>query len=374
MEAPSLPMAIPTQPNAPPRPTGRDPAIRREGARAALPELRRWLKDDKTTDDDLLDDLVSVMGLHDGYERAREFERRLGYSPDEDLVEILGNLNCWRAERAAVAAWVEANGIRPVYPHGYRVVWTRNGGKAGCISSIDEAQGTYAVLLDENLDQAAKKGIGHIGYTVVFEDVTAELWCCHIKGPDDVIACDDHLHAVRLAKLINESAGKHAAELDVMFEACAAVWPHSAEAHARSLGEPSVDYARALVATRVTNAMRDIMLERRRQMVAEGWDPSHDDEHGDGSLLRAAVLYFHHATKFEGLTYQGVDGPPTGWPWERHWWKPKAPRRDLVRAGALCLAEEERLQRAGARTGHVIQKLGLIVDALEAIDAGGAAA
>jgi hypothetical protein len=36
----------------------------------------------------------------------------------------------------------------------------------------------------------------------------------------------------------------------------------------------------------------------------------------------------------------------TLWPWSKDWWKPKTPRRDLVRAGALSLAEIERLDRA----------------------------
>ena len=37
------------------------------------------------------------------------------------------------------------------------------------------------------------------------------------------------------------------------------------------------------------------------------------------------------------------------WPWSLDWWKPKDPRRDLVRAGALIVAEIERLDRQPAR-------------------------
>jgi len=36
------------------------------------------------------------------------------------------------------------------------------------------------------------------------------------------------------------------------------------------------------------------------------------------------------------------------WTWERAWWKPTTRRRDLVKAGALILAEIERLDRAAA--------------------------
>lgn len=38
------------------------------------------------------------------------------------------------------------------------------------------------------------------------------------------------------------------------------------------------------------------------------------------------------------------------WPWPSKWWKPKSQRRDLVRAGALILAEIERLDRQQPNT------------------------
>lgn len=37
---------------------------------------------------------------------------------------------------------------------------------------------------------------------------------------------------------------------------------------------------------------------------------------------------------------------PELWPWPSEWWKPTDVRRDLVKAGALILAEIERLDRA----------------------------
>ena len=107
-----------------------------------------------------------------------------------------------------------------------------------------------------------------------------------------------------------------------------------------------------------------ISMERRRQIEVEGWTSEHDDEHKDGEMLKAATLYYVHA-KGEPLTFR-ADGAPVGWPWEAQWWKPKDRVRDLVRAGALCLAERERLRRIkGSYTGHVNQKLSLIVQALE---------
>lgn len=111
-----------------------------------------------------------------------------------------------------------------------------------------------------------------------------------------------------------------------------------------------------------TAARLAIEAERQRQISGEGWTAEHDDQHSDGSLLRAAVLYYRHAV-YGDLTMRD-DGSPLGWPWEPQWWKPKDRSRNLERAGALCLAEIERLKRANAPYGHAEQKLSLITNAL----------
>jgi hypothetical protein len=88
-----------------------------------------------------------------------------------------------------------------------------------------------------------------------------------------------------------------------------------------------------------TPASRDVLAERRRQIEAEGWTPEHDDAHSDGSLGNAAACY---------AATQRPDGMcPAYWPWKASWWKPNDRRSDLVRAGALILAEIERLDRKG---------------------------
>ncbi|KVD71841.1 hypothetical protein WI89_01050 [Burkholderia ubonensis] len=90
----------------------------------------------------------------------------------------------------------------------------------------------------------------------------------------------------------------------------------------------------------VTDAARDVLAERRRHVEAEGWTPERDDEHSNGELARAAACYAHAAG-----SWMGQHRMPAEWPWEREWWKPSTPRRDLVKAGALILAEIERLDR-----------------------------
>ncbi|WP_084299832.1 hypothetical protein [Microvirgula aerodenitrificans] len=90
-------------------------------------------------------------------------------------------------------------------------------------------------------------------------------------------------------------------------------------------------------------AARDVLAERQRQVSAEGWTPEHDDVHSHGELAQAAACYAINAHQQERL--KQLMGP-AGWPWDYSWWKPGLPRRDLVKAGALILAEIERLDRA----------------------------
>lgn len=79
--------------------------------------------------------------------------------------------------------------------------------------------------------------------------------------------------------------------------------------------------------------------ERTRQIVVEGWSYSHDDEHQDGELLKAAICYLNAANRNHRPSC-----PPT-WPWDASWWKPKDRISNLVRAGALIAAEIDRLKR-----------------------------
>lgn len=102
-------------------------------------------------------------------------------------------------------------------------------------------------------------------------------------------------------------------------------------------------HGRALAAGRAqTAAVRDVIAERQRQITAEGWTPGHDDlYHETGQLASAAGCYAMFT-----LAYPPGD-PVSFWPWSASWWKPSAdPRRNLVKAGALILAEIERLDRA----------------------------
>lgn len=94
----------------------------------------------------------------------------------------------------------------------------------------------------------------------------------------------------------------------------------------------------------VTDAARDVLAERQRQVMSEGWTPEHDDEHDMGELAHAAAWYSVDPNMRNALDERGLGF----WPWAQEWWKPSTPRRDLVKAGALILAEIERIDRASS--------------------------
>lgn len=89
----------------------------------------------------------------------------------------------------------------------------------------------------------------------------------------------------------------------------------------------------------VPQAWIDVQAERRRQVEAEGWTPEHDDLYCAAELPRAAAAYILNGAN---------DEAPAVWPFVAKWWKPRDARSNYVRAGALILAEIERLDRAAA--------------------------
>jgi hypothetical protein len=86
-------------------------------------------------------------------------------------------------------------------------------------------------------------------------------------------------------------------------------------------------------------AIEDVVAERRRQVEVETWTPSHDDRHTCGELAAAAACY---ATPARSRSPQLLEWL---WPFDPVWWKEGDRRRELVKAGALIVAEIERMDR-----------------------------
>lgn len=110
-----------------------------------------------------------------------------------------------------------------------------------------------------------------------------------------------------------------------------------------SFGDIAAALTEALANRNGSQALHDVSAERQRQISAEGWSTEHDDEHAPGQLSDAGGCYALNAFE-DGKTREGYE--PDWWPWERHWYKPGTPRRDLVKAAALIIAEIEHLDRS----------------------------
>lgn len=85
-------------------------------------------------------------------------------------------------------------------------------------------------------------------------------------------------------------------------------------------------------------ALKDVEMERARQVGVEGWTLEHDDTHRHHEMAGAAACY--------------ALGSKLNWPatWDGRWWKPSPDRRrNLVKAAALLVAEIERIDRMGPK-------------------------
>lgn len=105
----------------------------------------------------------------------------------------------------------------------------------------------------------------------------------------------------------------------------------------------------------MSEALADIAAERRRQIEVEGWTPEHDDRYEQSELADAAACYAAPGavTSVVPESVLATDSRRLYWPWDWKWWKPgNDRRRRLVKAGALIVAEIERLDRATPSSGR----------------------
>ncbi len=141
-----------------------------------------------------------------------------------------------------------------------------------------------------------------------------------------------------LARRLREHAAIHEAEMLADDEQVQ--WA----ADLRLAADLLASQGQAVGAVPLTDAARDVLAERHRQVEAEGWTPEHDDEHDAGEMALAAACYAAGDNDCRSE-------PPSIWPWDSAWWKPSDRRRMLVKAGALILAEIERRDRATGIAG-----------------------
>ena len=81
----------------------------------------------------------------------------------------------------------------------------------------------------------------------------------------------------------------------------------------------------------LTQATRDVLAERQRQISVEGYSLQHDVDMNDSNdLARAAACY--------AMAEVGYEYGRVSWPWDEEGWKPKDRYRNFTRAAALLIA------------------------------------
>lgn len=90
--------------------------------------------------------------------------------------------------------------------------------------------------------------------------------------------------------------------------------------------------------TKSITIINEILHERERQVTDEGYLTENDDKYDRHQLIKATIAYCLNAIE-ERLPAM------CWWPWHEETFKPTVPRRDLVKAAALIVAEIERLDR-----------------------------
>lgn len=92
-----------------------------------------------------------------------------------------------------------------------------------------------------------------------------------------------------------------------------------------------------------------IKRERQRQVIGEGYDEKHDEQHDPKVFLEAAISYFMSALGRKGDS-------ASEWPFEKEFYKPKDFKRDVERGAALAAAGLDLLYKTEVRKKDV-QKL-----------------
>ncbi len=174
--------------------------------------------------------------------------------------------------------------------------------------------------------------------------------------PDMMLVTSDELHTIVVCALENEAErqahslpGDVGGDLDRLLTLIETAHEHGDEI---AIVEQAAKVRAALTPSALSGdageGLAAIASERTRQIEVEGWSPEHDDEHADCQMAGAAACYamsaIPHWAKHEAIRLL--------WPWSKDWWKPRSHRENLVRAGALIVAEIDRIDRAAALPSH----------------------
>ena len=116
----------------------------------------------------------------------------------------------------------------------------------------------------------------------------------------------------------------------------------------RLIAADHVAFSETEYAKNAPASLQSVLAERIRQIQFHCFYPEQDDEYVNGDLALAGACYAIEAAKQATETEDAMRLVPEAWPWMAASWRPHDQRRNLVKAGALILAEIDRLDRAAA--------------------------
>lgn len=104
----------------------------------------------------------------------------------------------------------------------------------------------------------------------------------------------------------------------------------------------------------LSDAARDVLTERRRQITTKGWDHDHDDAQGNDEIAAFAAVYAMPEGARDWPAKETGFGRTFAEALIPFCWAPKFGDRlrDLVKAAALLVAEIERIDRAAIATSE----------------------
>ncbi|HFF8583613.1 ead/Ea22-like family protein [Raoultella ornithinolytica] len=233
-----------------------------------------------------------------------------------DITELAQSLKA-AAEKATPGRW-------EYYPGNTSIEYN--------VDSMDEGQGSIVYVDSGDFTQAQTDRNGEFialanpaNILVLVEALEkAQLYIKELRDWNAGLAQESFERQQRISELLEGKVGNALLERE--------------NHHVEVVGK-LLDRISELESRTVTAAAADVLAERQRQVTAEGWTAERDDGYQNSELADAAACYAIHAHN------QGFS-TPAHWPWSQDWWKQTSPRRDLVKAGALILAEIERLDRA----------------------------
>ncbi len=164
------------------RPSPRDEDVISLALDKLTPRVISWLNEPNPDIPGIRADLAANINARNGYEFARDLERRHWSGIDCRLVEILDGAD-WDVSDAVnqlTEKWIEGYRVFPANSIGANVKWREHSGE---ITAIDLKRGKYTMFCPGSAH--VREGMGTHGFIVPWEEIDGRIYChgLTVTGP-----------------------------------------------------------------------------------------------------------------------------------------------------------------------------------------------